>query len=178
MNVGQLAVRYAKALYEVASEAGEDVVVHDALEHVALNLSQLPEAVATLQSPLVEDSTKLSLLRTAGGGTLPATLERFFNLLVERGREEALVHICQAYKRLYDQEKGIIHVRLMTAHPLDDHRIEAIRKKLEASTGRIIELIPQVNPDLIGGYVLMTDDKRLDASVRTRLLSIQKQLTL
>ncbi len=178
MNVGQIAVRYAKALYEFAAEAGDEVEVHDALVMVQQQASRVPAFSETLMSPLVDGEAKLGLMRVAGGGSVPASLERFFNLLVDHGREEALVPICQAYKNRYDREKGIVKVRLITAITLDEPRSTAIRQKLEASTGRLIELTLQVRPEIIGGYVLMTDNKRLDASVRTQLSTIQKQLTL
>ncbi len=178
MNVGQIAVRYAKALYDVAAEAGEEVQVHDVLLMIQQQASELSAFSDTLMSPLVEGEAKLNLMRVAGGGTVPASLERFFNLLVDHGREEALVPICQAYKNRYDKEKGIVKVRLITAIDLDEPRSTAIREKLEATTGRQIELTFLVRPEIIGGYILMTNDKRLDVSVRTQLSSIQKQLTL
>lgn len=178
MNVGQIAVRYAKALYESAAEAGEEVQVHDALLMIHQQSTLITAFSETLKSPLVEGEAKLSLMRVAGGGAVPAILERFFKLLVDHGREDALMAICQAYKNRYDREKGIVKVRLITAIALDEQREKAIREKLEASTGRLIELTLQVRPEIIGGYILMTNDKRLDVSVRAQLSTIQKQLTL
>jgi len=178
MNVGQIAVRYAKALYEVTAEAGEETLVHDALNMIQQQASLVPAFAEALMSPLVDEETKLGLMRIAAGGSLPGTLERFFTLLVDRRREDTLVDICHAFKQRYDKEKGIVKVRLITAVALDEARESAIRTKLEASTGRLIELSLQVRPEIIGGYILMTDEKRLDASVRTQLLTIQKQLTI
>ncbi|HBL73265.1 MAG TPA: ATP synthase F1 subunit delta [Bacteroidales bacterium] len=178
MNAGQIAVRYAKALYEAAAEVGEESLIHDALELIQQQASLVPAFPEALMSPLVDEEAKLGLMRVAGGDNQPASLERFFKLLVDHGREDALIEICQAFKLRYDKEKGIVKVRLITAVALDEAREAVIRKKLEDSTGRLIELSLQVKPEIIGGYILMTDEKRLDASVRTQLLTIQKQLTI
>ncbi len=55
---------------------------------------------------------------------------------------------------------------------------QSLEKRIENATGKKINLTHVVQPDIIGGFVLTTDEKRLDASVKTRLQDIRKKLTL
>jgi len=178
MNVGLIAARYAKALYEFSASAGEENRVYEELEMIHEQVVQVHEFGETLLSPIVSHESKIRLMQLAVGKTPSASLNRFFKLLLNHRREALLPAVCHSYKRLYDKEKGILKVRLTTAVPIGTKREKAILQQLEASTGKKIELMLAVQPDIIGGYVLMTDEKRLDASVKTKLLTIRKQLTI
>jgi F-type H+-transporting ATPase subunit delta len=139
---------------------------------------EVPELLPALQSPLVESSVKENLMRLAIGTTPTTSLERFFLLLGNHQRENSLLDICRAYKRVYDKDKGIVNVQVTTAVSMDQQQQEAFRLKLEAASGKKIEMRFNTNPDIIGGYVLTTDEKRLDTSVRSQLQTIQKKLTI
>ncbi len=178
MNAVLIAFRYARALYDFSKETGEEGVVLDELKLIREQLLAVPDLLPALQSPLVEGTVKLKLMRMALANTPSTSLERFFNLLMNHQRENSLLDICRAYKRVYDKEQGIIKVRVTTAVPLDPQQKDAFKTKMEASSGKKIELRFMVNPEIIGGYVLTTDEKRLDASVKNQLQAIQKKLTI
>lgn len=178
MNAVLIAFRYARALYDFSKEAGEETVVLDELRQIREQLLAVPDFLPTLQSPLVDGSVKLKLMRMAVGDTSSTSLERFFQLLVSHQRENSMLDICRAFKRVYDKEKGIVKVRVTTAVPLDSEQQNTFKLKLEASSGKKIELRFMVNPEIIGGYVLTTEEKRLDASVKNQLQTIQHKLTI
>jgi F-type H+-transporting ATPase subunit delta len=178
MNSGLIAARYARALYEVAASVKEETVVRQELELVLTHLHNFPELSATLASPIVSSAEKERLLRTAAGNQPSDSLSRFFRLLLKRHREALLSLISQRYLDVYEQKKGILKVTLTTAVPVDKGRQEYIRKQLEQSSGKQIELISVVKPEIVGGYVLSTGQKRLDVSVTGLLNRYRQQLTL
>jgi len=178
MNAFLIAFRYAKALYDFSKDNGEEEVVLHELKQLRTQLLAVPDFLPALQSPMVDGFVKLKLMQTAVGETPSTSMERFFKLLVNHRRENSLLDICRAYKRVYDKEKGIVMVQITTAVPLDQKQQEAFKLKLEESSGKQIEVRFLINPAIIGGYVMTTDEKRLDASVKSQLQTIQKKLTI
>ena len=51
-----------------------------------------------------------------------------------------------------------------------------MRQMVEAKTQGTVEFETQVNPDIIGGFVLEYDTFRMDASVKSRLNAILQTL--
>ena len=51
-----------------------------------------------------------------------------------------------------------------------------MRKMVEQRTKGTVEFKTEVNPELIGGFILEYDTYRMDASVKTKLNSILTQL--
>lgn len=178
MNAFLIAFRYARALYDFSKESGEEDIVLDELKQLRAQLLAVPELLPALQSPLVEGAIKLNLMRMAVGATPSTSLERFFQLLANHQRENSLLDICRAFKRVYDKDKGIVKVQITTATALDQQQQDAFKIKLEASSGKSIDIRFLINSEIIGGYVMTTDEKRLDASVKSQLQTIQKKLTI
>lgn len=51
-----------------------------------------------------------------------------------------------------------------------------MRSIVESKTQGTVEFLTEVNPDIIGGFILEYDTYRLDASVQSQLRSILKNL--
>jgi F-type H+-transporting ATPase subunit delta len=64
-----------------------------------------------------------------------------------------------------------------SAVPLPDDQREQLRQELRAKYNKEPVLTTQVNPALLGGVVIRVGDWIYDASVRTRLETLRKQLT-
>ena len=82
----------------------------------------------------------------------------------------------EAYRSLYEKEKGIVEVRTITAIPLEDALKEELIRKLEARTKKTIRIKPEVDPDIIGGMILVMEDNILDGSIRYKLEQLKRRL--
>ena len=51
-----------------------------------------------------------------------------------------------------------------------------MRKMVESKTNGTVEFETEVNPDIIGGFILEYDSYRMDASVKSKLNSILQTL--
>jgi F-type H+-transporting ATPase subunit delta len=98
-------------------------------------------------------------------------------LLLRRGRIEALPRVAAEFRRLDDRRQGITHATVTSAAPLTADETRAITQRLELTTGDRIELDAKVDPDLLGGLVVRVGDRLIDASVRSRLERLRNQLT-
>lgn len=178
MQNPRLASRYAQSLLDLAIE-------QNALDST-LNDIQLLESIChssrdfvnVLRSPIIKADKKNAIINAVVGSNITPLTKAFITLLTNKGREEYLVEIVSAYIRLYKELKKIKTVRLTTAAPVNDVVKNAILQKLLGSMPEnSVDLKVEVNPDLIGGFVLQMDDKLYDASVRHDLNEIKSQFT-
>lgn len=172
-----LAIRYAAAWY---SFAREKAVLDESKSDAELILAvyrEKSDLKFLLESPTLNPGQKIEALKVAFKGKVHHITVDFMTLLVKNKRERHLAGICQEFLRRYRVDQGIKKVVLTTALPLDREAVEQFRNRLSSDFGGQIELQQQVDPDIIGGFVLNVDDhKQLDVSVQTRLKKIKQRL--
>ncbi|PWV53391.1 ATP synthase F1 subunit delta [Chitinophaga sp. S165] len=175
MQNPRLASRYAKSLVDLASEKGQLEAVHaDMLFMQQLSKSN-PDVVALLKSPIVKPDKKQQILAAIFEGRINTITAAFVKLLVVKGRESNLPEIAQEFSKQYDVLKNISKVKITTAVPLDAAVLDLIKSKVQAGTDKQVKLEAAVNADLIGGFVLESNNKLFDASVQRDLADIKKQ---
>ena len=82
----------------------------------------------------------------------------------------------RSYRDLYNEDNGILPVRVVTAEPLDEKQALRLKVRLGAITGKVVELIQQVDPACLGGIRLDYDGKRVDDTVQHRLDAVHSLL--
>ncbi len=176
MQNPRLASRYAKSLLDLAVEQNLlDTTLAD-MQLIDLVCSQSRDFGNVLRSPIINPDKKQAIIDAVIGNKLSALSKSFVNLLINKGREANLAEIAKAFISQYKELKNIRTIKLTTAVPVTDHLREAIRSKAVASLKNDqIELQEDVNPDLIGGFVLEVDDKLFDASIRRDLNDVKEQ---
>lgn len=150
MNTGLIASRYAEALLKFTTETGRSEQVCAQIVRMLKNPDDVPPA-------------------------LEPDLGKFIALLVKHGRMEYLRFIFHTYVRRYYASAGIKLAHLTSAVSSAGLE-ERVKKTLEECTGCKVLMESDVNPELLGGFVLEMDDKMLDASARHQIELIRKQL--
>ncbi|MDR2563369.1 MAG: F0F1 ATP synthase subunit delta [Prevotellaceae bacterium] len=176
MTIGILSTRYAKALYSFALERGEENEVYREMKMLAHQLIQVPELQRAIDKPILTGEQKEQLLETAAGGEISNSSKRFFRLVLQKEENENLRYMAAAYQTVYRKAKNIIYSRYISACEVDDEILKKIKKLISKNYEEsvTIELESQVNPELIGGFVLQIDDKKADASVSGELKRMRK----
>ena len=64
--------------------------------------------------------------------------------------------------------------RSVSAVPLTDGEVNALRTKLKKITGKRIELLFEIDPSVIGGLIVRVDGRVIDASVRKDLDNLRE----
>lgn len=155
MDAGMIASRYAQALLLFARETNDEKRVYEdaaALKRAVQAKEDVTGCIESLSKPM----------------------QRFLTLVIRNKRVEYLPAILHDYRVLYRREKGITRAWLTTAaeNPeLADRLAELMR--LQGFTD--IDFKTEVNPDLIGGFIVQVEDKRLDASISSQLREIRKE---
>ena len=179
MNTGTVSVRYAKALLQYASEQSDAGQVYAEMQTLASRLRSVRAIHDRIVDPTVSFSAKCSLLETAvtdGHGKLSGSTAAFFKLVVGAGRGDCLLFMSVSYMDLYRRLNGIVPVELVTATPVGDERRARLKQLVENIEHGRVEWTHTVDPSIEGGFVLMVDGYRLDASVAWQLQRIRKEL--
>lgn len=179
MNAGIIATRYSTALLELTSENGSGERVFSQVKVILDALGDVPGFSKAVSDPVVSDvSVKVSLAEAAlAPSEVEPDLHRFLELLAANGRIADLRLILQTFVSVYCKSKGICRGRLVV--PEESMLTESFKKKLSdlvaEENGARLDLEVEVDPSLIGGFVLELDDRLLDASVSRQLDIIRRQ---
>ncbi len=178
MDTGVIAVRYAKALLESAIRLKQEDAVYEEMQTLSTNYIQVPQLRFTIDNPTLGNEKKMALLKTACGGDINDLTVRFLNLVFKEGRESSLQFMASAYLTLYRKHKNIIRGKLITAVPVSEETEAKMKQMVEKRTHGKVEFNTEVDPSIIGGFILEYDTYCFDASVKTKLKGMLHQLTV
>jgi len=177
MARGAAGRRYAKALFQLATEAGQVAQVRGDLDALAALLVASPELAGVLLQPLRPVAERRRVLEAVaermGAGAL---LRHFYQVLIAHRRLVDIEAIRAEFSRLADEQAGLRRAQVRTARPLTDSQLERLRRALAARIGQDVELEVEVDPELLGGLVAQVGDLLLDGSVRTQLRQLRSSL--
>ena len=176
MNVGVISVRYARALLKAAIGAKLEDTVYREMMVLAKHFIDVPGLRSTIDNPMLPKDTKKKLLMMACGDEPSQLSEQFITLVLGSNREDILQFMANSYIALYRQQKNIIRSKLITAVEVSKSTRQRMRQMVERKTKGTVEFVTEVNPDILGGFVLEYDTYRLDASVHTQLLQMLNHL--
>jgi F-type H+-transporting ATPase subunit delta len=171
------AIRYAKALQQLAQEQQllDTVIVDVKLIHNTIVENK--ELALMLQSPLIKADKKSNVLTAIFDNKVNAQTLKFLQLVVAHKRERALQVICEEFIKVYNTIKNIAIVEVTTTSALTDAlRVELITKIKTDYSLFAVELVEKIDTSLVGGIVLRIGDKQLDASIRRQLNDIKQEL--
>jgi len=175
MNESQISVRYAKALFQSASEQGILDKVYKDME-VLTSTCKLEDFQYMLAVPTLQPSQKIKLLRAILEKHLSKISLSLIDLVVKNKREAYLPGIARYFRELYRKKTGIRSATLVTAQTVDESEMNGIRKLIKNAYDSDVEMTTVVDGDVIGGFVLTIEDMRYDASVASNLKKLKKQL--
>jgi F-type H+-transporting ATPase subunit delta len=176
MDIGVISVRYARALLKSALDAKIEDKVYLEMQTLAKSYLEVPQLRLTIDNPMLSKDKKEMLLLTAVGTEPSPLVKTFISLVLREDRENVMQFIANSYITLYRQQKNIIRGKLTTAVAVLPATEQRMRQMVERKTQGTVEFESEVNPDIIGGFILEYDTYRMDASVRSKLNTILTQL--
>ncbi|HEY8241049.1 MAG TPA: ATP synthase F1 subunit delta, partial [Kiritimatiellia bacterium] len=112
------AKRYAKALFQLSVEQGLLDTVHGEL-HQVLELQQNSKEYADLASHrVITVEGRKKNIRLALEGRVNPLVLRFLLFLAEKHRHDIFADIVGEFDGLFNEAKGILDIRVISAHPL------------------------------------------------------------
>jgi F-type H+-transporting ATPase subunit delta len=165
-----LAGRYAMALFELARDEKQLETVGQSLAKLKRALAESDDLRALATSPLVGsgDSGRAIAAAADSLGLDPLT-RNFLGVLAKNRRLSQLQNVIRAFDMLAAQHRGEITAEVVSAHPLSDDQVDALKTNLRAETGRDINVDLSVDPSILGGLVVKVGSRMVDGSIRTKL---------
>lgn len=165
-----LAGRYASALFDLARDQRQIESVGrslDALSQALLDSKDFAELVA---SPLVSrDEAGKAFAALAPQLGLDPITSNFVGVLARNGRKNELRAVIRAFRRLAAEHRGEATAEIVTARPLGDDQLAALKAQLRTRAGRDVNIDATVDPNILGGIVVKLGSQQIDASIRTKL---------
>jgi F-type H+-transporting ATPase subunit delta len=170
---GSGARRYAEALLEIATAERAVPAYRRSLEDLAAAFDA--ETVRVLRDARVPLERRRQALRAATKDQ-PKAIRAVLEMLLERDRVAIVGDIARAFSDLVDRREGILKAKITTPVALSDAQEADLVRRLEESSGRKIRAVFAVDEALIGGAKVQVGDRLIDASLRTQLDTLARQL--
>ena len=172
----QRAVTYAQALYALAKDENLGKTILEELEVLQGVFADTPQYRKLLSTPNIPKQERCEILDQAFRGKVHPYVLNFLKILTEKGYIRQFPECCEAYRGFYNEDNGILVVKVQSAVELTDAQKQKLTAKLEATTGRTVDLQCSIDPAALGGLCLRYDGKQVDGTVKNRMDAIGKLL--
>lgn len=169
----QIDREYGGALFSAAEERGETEEVLEAIRSLQALFEENPNYLAFLSAPNIPKKERVSAVRQALQGHVPATLCSFVQLLCERGYIRAFSGCASEYEALWNEKNGILTALVTSAVPLREEEEARLKARLDKLSGQHVRLSTTVDPSLLGGITVTMDGKFYDGSLKGRMKEIK-----
>jgi F-type H+-transporting ATPase subunit delta len=168
------AKRYARAVFELATEEGQVAEWGRRLAKVNDLLSN-PQVAAVLTNPTIPVSRRMELVSAA-----PHELDReatnLARLLIESNRVGEVDGVAEEFEALEDEAAGRVRATVTTAVELAPAERDRLAHQLSERLGKEVRISVVVDPRILGGLKLQYGDRLIDASVATKLQQLRRRL--
>ena len=171
----EIARVYGDALFDVARESGKLEEIHEQLDQFASAVAETHDLQVFLFSPYFSSQEKREGISRAVSGA-ESELLNFLELLAEKHRMPAIFRIRDRFDKRWAEEHRRLEVKLTSAVELDPDLVRRVGEEIERQTDRTIEMESEVDPEVLGGLVLRVGNRVLDASIRTKLEKLRKEV--
>ena len=177
MSSTRAAIRYAKAILEIADSKNVTSEVSADMALIASTIQSNSELSSFIQNPLVKTDAKKDVVSEVFASVNPVT-QSIFQLLLENKRFEILDSIAVEYNKLFDIMIGVEVAKVTTAVPMDAELEAKVSAKIASiSSSKKITIENIVDPAILGGFILKIGDKQYNASIADRLQVLKRELS-
>jgi F-type H+-transporting ATPase subunit delta len=172
----KIAQPYAEAFLDLATKDSVETIIND-LNYLTLTLTSSGDLKKVLSNPLVNTANKKSILKSIFTEKIDNKTLKFLLVLCDRGRIGYLDSIVARAIELAYKTAAIEIVKVTSSITFTTGQQEALISKLKILTGaRQIKLEVDVNPTLIGGFVIQIGSKIIDTSLQGQLRQLASYL--
>ena len=171
------ATPYARALYDFSVEQNLMHQITADFQNLEVFLAQTPDLTNYLNNPLIGADQKQELLDKTLKTQLNTETFKFLSDLVKGDRIKLIQPIKTNYLNLVYELASIKMIEVSTAFAFTNLQKNTLIKKLkELTNAREIRLVINVDSSLIGGFLIKTNSKVIDFTIKNQLQLLAKHL--
>jgi len=173
----KIASPYARALFDFSIEQNIMHQVTADFQNLEIFLNESSELSNYLTNPIVNQAAKRDILTKTLQSQINTETFKFLMVLVTRDRINLLESIITNYIELVYETASIKMVRVISASEFSTSQKNTLIKKLkELTDAREIRLDVKIDPSLIGGFLIKTESKVIDFSIKHQLENLARHL--
>lgn len=178
MLTSKVAKRYAQGLLDFTNESGQTATVFSEMKDVVKLMSESVDLNKFFLTPYIDSKKKVEVANEIFK-SLSVSSRNMITLVIRHGRENQLKNIAQEFINKVEDINGVQRVTLTTATQLSKENIDQILKSTSlVNTNSNFDLVINVKPEILGGYILRVGDQQVDASVKSKLNKVKKDFQL
>jgi F-type H+-transporting ATPase subunit delta len=173
----KVAVPYARALFDVSIEKNIMHQITADFQNLDTFFNESSELTEYLNNPVVSQKAKREVLAKTLKSQINTETFKFLMVLVDRDRINLLNAVINNYLELVYQTASIKMIEVVTASAFTSSQKDTLVQKLkELTNAREIRLVITVDPTLIGGFLIKTESKVIDFTIKNQLQQLAKHL--
>ncbi|MCH9025181.1 MAG: ATP synthase F1 subunit delta [candidate division Zixibacteria bacterium] len=176
MKTREVARKYATALY--LSTKDKDIVteIFEQLSEIKKIAQHDNNFLDFLKSPQVPESDKKEFVAKVFGSRVHPMIVQLFVVLIEKNRFEHFLEIIDEFDRKVEADRGIGRATVISAKELTEAEKQKLTEKLSKKMNLKIQIETEVDPNMIGGVIVLTHNQIIDGSIRYGLDMIEQSL--
>ena len=173
----KIAVPYARALFDFSVEKNIMHQITADFQNLETFFAETSELMEYLTSPVVKQEAKREILTKTLKSEINTETFKFLMVLVERDRINLLNAVINTYLELVYDTASIKMIEVATATAFTySQKTTLVQKLKELTNAREIRLVITEDPNLIGGFLIKTDSKVIDFTIKNQLQQLAKHL--
>jgi len=173
----KIAAPYAQALFDFSVEKNIMHQITADFQNLDIFLNESSELTNYFSNPIVDQKAKREILTKLLKSQVNAETFKFLMVLVSRDRINLLQSVIAKYLELVYETAAIKTIEVSTAFAFTNLQKNTLIQRLkELTNAREIRLIITVDPSLIGGFLIKTQSKVVDFTIKNQLEKLAKHL--
>lgn len=167
--------RYARALFEVASESSQIEKIESNLIEFLNIYNSSPQFINFIKNPTQSNKNQLKAINIISEKlTFSKILNNFLSLLVEKKRIFFVKKIIENFLKLCSHKRGEVKASLVSSKNLSKEELDEISLQFSESMGAKIKFDYSVDESLIGGVKIQLGSLMVDSSIKNKLKKYEK----
>ncbi|WP_322906475.1 F0F1 ATP synthase subunit delta [Paenibacillus campi] len=166
--------RYAKALFEAASDSGRVEETGQELQAVVDALAADHDFRNFIATPNISLADKEKVLENVFTGKISDVLLRTLFLLMERSRHDLFPELLNNYNKIVSDTLNVADAQVYTPFPLTEQEQAEVAATFGQLSGKRLRIQNVIDESLIGGLKVVIGDKLYDGSVSGKLERLEK----
>ncbi len=171
------AMRYARALFDVAVSESDPVKIEQELAAISGLVESHAELRNVFESPGIPPAAKKAVVQSlVERGQFVPPVAKLLAMLAARDRLVLLPDVLDAFRAQLREQQRVLQAEVTTAMPLSPEQHDTLQRRLSAATARQVTITAKVDSALIGGVVAQIGSTVYDGSLATQLVKLKERL--
>jgi F-type H+-transporting ATPase subunit delta len=172
-----IAVRYARAVYELAKESSTVAELQNDISTLTDIIAESADFNALIHSPVyARREQAAAITELAKAAQLGLLVTNTLALMAGKRRLFVLPQLLQSLRDIIAEENGEVTADVTSAKAMTKAQSASLAKTLKARMGKDVTINASVDESLIGGLIVKVGSKMIDTSIRSKLSSLQNAM--